>query len=29
MMRLEKGESDRDLPYKVAGMRYWEEEFND
>ena len=26
MMRLEKSESDTELPYKVAGMRYYEEE---
>lgn len=29
MMRLERGKSDRELPFKVAGMRYWEEEQND
>jgi hypothetical protein len=26
MMRLERSASDRELPFKVAGMRYWEEE---
>ncbi len=26
MMRFEKSESDKELPYKVAGMKYWEEE---
>lgn len=29
MMRFEKSESDKDLPYKVAGMKYWEEENHD
>ena len=26
MMRLERSKSDTELPFKVAGMRYWEEE---
>ena len=29
MMRLERSSSDRELPFKVAGMRYWEEEQHD
>ena len=29
MMRFEKSESDKDLPYKIAGMKYWEEENHD
>lgn len=26
MMRFERSKTDKELPYKVAGMRYWEEE---
>lgn len=29
MMRLERSKSDTELPFKVAGMRYWEEEQNE
>ena len=29
MMRLERSKSDHELPFKVAGMRYWEEEAED
>ena len=28
VMRLERSKSDTELPFKVAGMRYWEEEQN-